>query len=773
MSALPSAATDIIMVYSKIGTGDVTMALRKGQKELVEQYRGGYCAIPAIPGGGKTYCLSVWAAGIIGAGLHKPGKVLVVTYMNSAVSNFRHRISQELEKRGVTSDKDYLVSTIHGLCLQIIRERPEALNIESEFEVADGSSKINILNSSVEEWRRKNEDAFIYYMDPSLAEEPGKLSKTSEMWQDKLCSVVSSAIGGFKCRGLKPEQAQKSCSSLSGNSILKAAADIYGIYDRRLEMLGLIDFDDMLFNAKKLLEEDESLLAEYRKKYSFVCEDEAQDSNKLQSEILSLIAGRNFLRVGDSNQAICGSFTNSDFTLFKEFCELPETTVYRITQSSRSSRDIIDLANYFVKSVIDEHPLEQCRNSLLPQIIEAVGEGDERPNPVVPGYGIRTAIFGSWDEEARNVAGYAAGMMKKYPGKTAAILVPSQWKMNTVLSALDARGIPYEELDSGSSRKCRSLRILGRTLDFIAQPDRAGKLADMVGECLAPAELQCGKLVDFLRTIRVEELLYPRCNNTIINNSENSNLDFSFDSSEWKWFAGRLDFIKGMLDLPLERPEALVIKLADLFEFDMEGKAVAQKVAGDIRYMTAQNPAWTLSSLACELLRPKNMFSYFAGVIWDMKGYEPEPGVVTVSTYHKSKGLEWDAVFLTGLDSTDFPVLLTDKFVGEYWFLRQQYKNPQALVKAELELLLDENGTSPANRRGVQINRISQDAILASRLETVSERARLLYVGITRAKEYLFLSGAHENQSRRNEVLPSGYLNTLKKYTEQKLRGEI
>lgn len=73
------------------------MGLRKGQRELVEQYRGGYCAIPAIPGGGKTHCLSLWAAEMIANGLHKPGKILIVTYMNSAVNNFKQRIASELK----------------------------------------------------------------------------------------------------------------------------------------------------------------------------------------------------------------------------------------------------------------------------------------------------------------------------------------------------------------------------------------------------------------------------------------------------------------------------------------------------------------------------------------------------------------------------------------------------------------------------------------------------------------------------------------------------
>src|SRR5690348_6167816 len=112
-----------------------SMGLRKGQRELVEQYRAGYCAVPAIPGGGKTHCLSLWAVEMISQGLHKPGKIMIVTYMNTAVNNFKQRISAELQKRGITTNKDYYVSTIHSLCLQIIKEKPDLINANDEFEI--------------------------------------------------------------------------------------------------------------------------------------------------------------------------------------------------------------------------------------------------------------------------------------------------------------------------------------------------------------------------------------------------------------------------------------------------------------------------------------------------------------------------------------------------------------------------------------------------------------------------------------------------------------
>ena len=77
--------------------------LRSGQKELVTTYRSGYCGVPAIPGGGKTFALTQWAVEVITEGKNLPGKILIVTYMGSAASNFKQRIAAEVEKRGMTS----------------------------------------------------------------------------------------------------------------------------------------------------------------------------------------------------------------------------------------------------------------------------------------------------------------------------------------------------------------------------------------------------------------------------------------------------------------------------------------------------------------------------------------------------------------------------------------------------------------------------------------------------------------------------------------------
>ncbi|HEY9061178.1 MAG TPA: ATP-dependent helicase [Pseudobacteroides sp.] len=747
------------------------MGLRKGQKELVEDYRGGYCAVPAIPGGGKTYCLSVWAARMIAMGIPKPGKILIVTYMNSAVNNFKQRISAELQRLGIQGNKGYFVSTIHGLCLQIIKEKPDHIIANEEFGIVDEVTKVQIINSAVDEWKRGNERRLAFFIDEQNFSS-NKLNDIYKTWHDKFCGLVLGAIGDFKCRGIGPQEALERCKSLPNNSFLRCASEVYGLYDRKLKISGFLDFDDMLYSSKKILMEDSSLLEKYQKKYTFVCEDEAQDSNLIQSEILTMLANGNLLRVGDSNQAICGSFSNSDFTLFKSFCEDPATTVYNITQSSRNTKDIINLANHFVKYIRERHPILECRDSLLPQYIEPVSDDDERKNPEIPEYGIKAGIFPSWQDEARRIVKKAQEFLNLFPDKTAAILAPSAWKIKEIVKILGSWDLPYEQLDNSSPEKNKTVRMLGRVIDYIAYPEDGEKLAAMMLECFLTERYdadhktqvetendienegqkrigQKDMLTSFLKRCPTENLLYPQGGEINIRDIPRE----LSKSTIWSDFLSYLDLVRELLEFPDTIVEKLILYISEKLKFGREERAIAQKVAGDVRYLMSRSPVWRMGDLALELLSPKNMFNYFAGVVYELKGYEPKPGVITVATYHKSKGLEWDVVFLTGLNYADFPVTLKDKFIGEYWFLREEYKNPQAVIKAEMQKKIEGS--------------FMGDPLVKAKIETISEKARLLYVGITRAKQYLFLSGEHSNQGKRNEVLPCQYLVEIKKFIDE------
>ncbi|MBQ8043625.1 MAG: ATP-dependent helicase, partial [Clostridia bacterium] len=480
-------------------------------KELVETYRKGYCGVPAIPGGGKTFALTQWAVEVLTEGINLPGKILIVTYMTSAANNFKQRIGAELEKRGITS-RDYYVSTIHSLCLQIIKEKPDLVGINSEVTVIETFQKDSLIKDVVLSWKRNEENKrlYIYYLDEMKLQRDG-YDKVAKKWDAGFCKLMSTAISDFKTNEISPKEAIEKTKVLYDVSLLKVAAKIYYEYEKKLKRRGMIDFEDMLAKAKYILENDNAILRKYRKKYTFVCEDEAQDSNKLQTDILTLIAGKdgNFLRVGDSNQAITATFANSDMRLFKEFCEGENVKVFHITQSSRNTKQIIDTANRFVRFVRECHPTEECRDSLLPQYIETVLPGDAFPNPVVEGDGVFYAEFSKKGDEVEAIADKCEKLLAEFPEKTTAVLMPSGYKVGEVMKLLDARKIPYDYLDNSASERNCTLIKLGAVIDFISKPEDNDKLIQAV--CVFINEEVPGRelLLEYLKYVDVEELFYP------------------------------------------------------------------------------------------------------------------------------------------------------------------------------------------------------------------------------------------------------------------------
>jgi DNA helicase-2/ATP-dependent DNA helicase PcrA len=716
--------------------------LRKGQKELVETYRKGYCGVPAIPGGGKTYALTQWAVEVLVSGANLPGKILIVTYMNSAANNFKQRIGLELENRGITS-RDYFVSTIHSLCLQIIKEKPDLVGINSEVNVIETFQKDAIIKDVVEAWKRDEDhkQLYMYYLDDISLKKNG-YDKISKKWDDSFSKLMGTAISNFKTNEISPKEAIKRVKKLPDVSLLKVAASIYLEYDKRLKRRGFIDFEDMLSKSKYILTHDSAILKKYKKKYTFVCEDEAQDSNKLQTEILSLIAGKdgNFLRVGDSNQAITATFANSDMRLFKDFCSGKNVKIFNITQSSRSSKQVIDTANRFVKYVRESHPTEECRESLLPQYIEMVGEDDAFPTPIVDGDAIFYAKFTSKSNENEAIVDKCEKLLEEYPDKTTAVLLPSAYKVGEVIKLLDARKIPYEYLDNSSPERNLTLLKLGRIIDFISAPENNEKLIEVVKIFIDEETPFREELLEHLKYINTEEFFYPisgRVDESGISNDIK-------ESISYKIFLALVEKLKDFLDFPFTVPEKLVLYIAEKLDFSREEIAIAQKVASGIKFLMEENARYKLSDLAFELLKTKNSFNYFANLVWELKGYEAKKGVITIATYHKSKGLEWDNVMLGDLNSEDFPTSLKGKFKDDIDYLKSECKNPSAMMKKDLAIILGEDTNCDFEKE--------------AKIEVISERARLLYVGITRAKERLFISGTDSGRTKISE-----YFNVLSK----------
>jgi DNA helicase-2/ATP-dependent DNA helicase PcrA len=146
----------------------------------------------------------------------------------------------------------------------------------------------------------------------------------------------------------------------------------------------------------------------------------------------------------------------------------------------------------------------------------------------------------------------------------------------------------------------------------------------------------------------------------------------------------------------------------------------------------------------------------FLGFDDDDLGYEPRKGIITVSTMHKAKGLEWDRVYLLGVNNYNFPsVQAHDFYRGESWFVHDQL-NLEAEAIAQLELLYQDKLS----------DYVWGEATEKARIDYAAERLRLLYVGITRAKKELILTW-NSGHTAFGKKTPAAPFIALRTYWEQ------
>ncbi len=201
---------------------------------------------------------------------------------------------------------------------------------------------------------------------------------------------------------------------------------------------------------------------------------------------------------------------------------------------------------------------------------------------------------------------------------------------------------------------------------------------------------------------------------------------------------------QGAVSLPIDQ---MVLTLSqDLFTSPSD-LALAHKLALVLRQVRDDHTDWRLPELNGELGLIARNERRFLGFSEDDSGFDParHAGKVVVTTMHKAKGLEWDRVYLISVNNYDFPSgAPNDRYISEKWFIRENL-NLQSEALAQLEAARS-SSEYEFYKEGV--------ATEAARLDYVRERLRLLYVGITRAKEELILTWNTGRQGEQTQALP-------------------
>jgi DNA helicase II / ATP-dependent DNA helicase PcrA len=304
-------------------------SLRTGQQRLA-QWRGGELAVSAVPGAGKSTGMAIAAALTIAREQLNPKKQLViVTFTRSAAANIKAKIRQCL--RGLyLPPTGFVVNTLHGLALNIASRHPDlsGLNLDG-LTVISPNQNHRLIRSCVEHWIVHHPRLYHDLLEGTEfdGEETERIRRQSVLRTEVLPEIIKTVIHEAKSSGLLPQDLWDLSQQAGGNyQILAIAAGLYQQYQQLLQQRDLIDYDDMILAALKVLD-NESARQLWQEQVFAVFEDEAQDSSPLQTKLLEILAidpdtsQLNLVRVGDPNQAINSTFTPADPIYFRKFCQ--------------------------------------------------------------------------------------------------------------------------------------------------------------------------------------------------------------------------------------------------------------------------------------------------------------------------------------------------------------------------------------------------------------------------------------------------------------------
>lgn len=784
-----------------------SVTLRPAQEKVLA-YSGGRMAVSAVPGSGKTFTLTLLATRLIADGrIHADTEqqVLVVTFLNTSVDTFRARIRKRLLDMGLP-DAGYDVRTLHSLALEIVRWAGETPG--DELAVLDDMQSRQILEGSVDGWINDNVRLWEMFLPESNREySPQMIAR----WRDITANTAAAYIRAAKNDRFTPDailatirerydepEGSEQDPNVARSPLMHMLAGIYSRYQAALARQGGLDYDDLIWRAADLLDHRPDLVESLRNRWPYILEDEAQDSVPLQEALLDQLTGPdgNWVRVGDPNQAITSTFTAAHPRFFSQFIDRPDVTARTLPNSGRSAPLIMGAANAMLNWTIDHHPVPEVRrDAFRRQDILPTPPGDAQPNPLDSEATMRIRVYRHReDDELPAVAQQAVDYARERPEHTIAILVPTHVTGYAIAQHLDALDANYDNLLRGSGREREVaaaihavLSVLANPLDTKALQAAHSGLADLreTGPIYEIDGENDSHFQALLRSVyRPESILFPREDESMADILP-AGVATEEDIDRLERLAG---FLRDNFDLRTLPIDDLTLALADALFAPRPGAAqtddtsqelnlaIAYQIASLLRQWREAQPDWRLPELVAQL-QSVATGRRALNVMRDDSGYDPKPGRITLTTQHSGKGLEWDAVFLVGIDGMWIPGTLDAPFMGVHDFLGG---DPNAEATAQLAYLMKTSGEAEQRNESAAVSKspnrpISPSTLYPNRtatesahIEVICERLRLLYVGVTRARRFLQISRSRATRraNREQESEPATVLGVLYQYLQ-------
>ena len=624
--------------------------LNKEQKEAV-LYNEGPLLIIAGAGSGKTRAITYKVAYLVENGVD-PQNILAITFTNKAASEMKERVEGLLGN----NSKQVFISTFHKFCGRVLRVFIESIGYNKNFTIYDTDDQKKVLTKIIKDFG----------------------------YDDKKVKARAAAnhISYCKNHDISLDEYKKSAKG----DMEKIYARCFEEYESRMFKNNALDFDDMLLLTVKVLKTNENARKMLSSKFKYILVDEYQDTNLVQFEIIKLLTmdGNNFLTVvGDDDQSIY-RFRGADIRNILEFEHVFDNAkVIKLTQNYRSTNNILTVANNVIKN---------NRGRKSKELWSENGDG-------------ANVIFTEYEDDTAESYAIINDIKKNRDYKNTAILYRTNAQSRKFEEMCVSLSIPYTLVGGVNFYERREIKDIIAYMHLLVNPSDTNSLFRVINvPKRGIGDTTISKILEFAGQNNMTPF-------EAVFNFEKMDLGTKV-KEKIKSFVDLIVALKneneidGIIDRLMKScyEEFLIDEYGDEDGKDrienineLKNKAITFKKTYP---MTAENDI--LKDFATNMSAHVILedFLYEIALVSDTDDLNDDDDKLTLMSLHASKGLEYDNIYLTGMNEGVFP---------SYQAITADDSN------AEIE-----------------------------------EERRLCYVGITRAKKNLYLSAARRRMHNGN-----------------------
>ena len=528
----------------------------------------------------------------------KPWSIIAITFTNKAANELKDRLAKMLGDDAA----DVWAMTFHSACCRILRRDIDRLGYTGSFTIYDSQDSERVMKDVIRDMQL-DEKSF-----------PPRM----------LLNLISRA----KDQMQSPEEFAKT-AAISGDYRMERAATAYELYETRLQEANALDFDDIILRTVELLQQFEDVRSYYQRKFRYVLIDEYQDTNHLQYLLASLLAGgyENICVVGDDDQSIYRfrGATIENILSFEE--QYPAAQVIRLEQNYRSTKAILKAANAVIS-----HNRGRKGKTLW----------TENPS----GNKIKIRQTGSESDEAAFVASQIFRLSQGKSFANIAVLYRTNAQSNALEYAFQRNGIPYRIIGGMRFFDRAEVKDMLAYLCLINNRSDDLRLRRIIN--LPPRGIGAKTLETVNRLAAAEEM----CLYSVVADAANY--------GPLEKVAGKLTAFSQLIEDLAELQDTL--SLPDFYEEVLQrtGYQAMLEAKDDLESRTRLENVRELKSSIISYVENTDDpslsgFLEEIALYTDLEQYDQGAEAVVLMTMHSAKGLEFDHVFLVGLEEGLFP----------------------------------------------------------------------------------------------------------------------